>query len=572
MVMSMALSRLLRSTTLVSTLVLVAAAGLLFVLPLPDSLPETATTAAAVVLGSFTGALALSRLLFWSSPSLGALYQRTEEASLDDVSVTIAKMRRWVPRHWSQRLVDSAALVSFAALAVYLILGLWDPGFDDPVPDWTAYIPGAAVVVAVTVVWRLRREDRVVPDSTGWSRLLLRIGRTWARHRNSLLCSALLVTLLGLTGVWRRLVGLVSPAVGGALGAVENDVLAHAVALALTGLIAYGCYLLAIQSYPRRPVVLVVDDLDRCSAEKTVSYLETIHTMLRVDARPRWATRWRAPSPLVVIAVADARWVRDAFAKHYEDFEPEGASVEAAVGDRFVQKLFDHRILLPDLTVDQSREYVRCLSNSDVSHHPDVPAQHGAHGDDLAVAEEMLASADPLEYPSIEADARASDSASSEALLDALSARRSTEEYEDYLTLHLINKYAELMPKNPRSIKRVANAWAMLQALQMAVGGDADESELVAAAILMIEFPGLLDHLRSGSRLEETGVWLRPRVLEVRAMGHAQPIGLETLARCYGWGLPEPDQILETHRGRGLSSRAPATPRPRRQRAAVEDR
>jgi KAP-like P-loop domain-containing protein/WD40 domain-containing protein len=62
----------------------------------------------------------------------------------------------------------------------------------------------------------------------------------------------------------------------------------------------------------RQPILLVIDDLDRCPAERVVKILETVHTILRQPPARSLPCR-RKPARLFVLVLADGRWVRQAF-------------------------------------------------------------------------------------------------------------------------------------------------------------------------------------------------------------------------------------------------------------------
>ena len=114
---------------------------------------------------------------------------------------------------------------------------------------------------------------------------------------------------------------------------------------------------------PRVPVLLIIDDLDRCEAERVVKLMQTIHTGFRESHEPRRWSNLRRPAPLVVLVLADGRWVRTAFETSFSDFAGLGSDVHS-LGADFIQKLFDHTVIVPTLTVAQIDDYVRTLSRS----------------------------------------------------------------------------------------------------------------------------------------------------------------------------------------------------------------
>ena len=89
----------------------------------------------------------------------------------------------------------------------------------------------------------------------------------------------------------------------------------------------------------RRPILLVIDDLDRCPAERVVKLLETVHTILRQPPAP---SRPRRPEParLFVLVLADGRWIRQAFTSRFAEFQNPGSATRD-LGSDFAQKVFD---------------------------------------------------------------------------------------------------------------------------------------------------------------------------------------------------------------------------------------
>nr|WP_276310115.1 P-loop NTPase fold protein [Nocardioides speluncae] len=457
MIVWSALGRLARSKVFVGAVALLAVYAVFLSDSGNQAWVEKWQTVISAVTAAVAGAFGLSRLLFWSSPALGALYQKSDDAPLAEIAGMISRQRRWSPRSTRSQLVADSLL----GVWVLLLLGwgLWLAWADD------------------------------------------RSGSTFA--------------LLG--------------------------------GLALLGVGAYGLYVGRVLSVPKRPIIFVVDDLDRCTDEKTVAYLETIHTLVRHHERPRWFPRWRQPAPLIILVLADGRWVRNAFAKAYETFADVSGDETRGLGADFIQKLFDHTVIIPELTLPQASEYVRLLTESDVAGDPTEEAD-GAESqkpgartgtEETARAAQGIAEATGAAHlDQLERSASQFPDAEADALRSAISVERSSEEYVLELTRHLMTKYSRHMPQNPRMIKRVANAWSMLQAVQLSIGSRKSEQELVAAAIFMTKYPNLVDQLLHHPTVpEDEGPWQRVDVMETRSLVSDPAPGLIDLAACYGKAL-----------------------------------
>ncbi|MFV0427416.1 MAG: hypothetical protein ACK5KU_10335, partial [Beutenbergiaceae bacterium] len=106
---------------------------------------------------------------------------------------------------------------------------------------------------------------------------------------------------------------------------------------------------------------------------------------------------------------------------------------------------------------------------------------------------------------------------------------------------HLLahTQWRELLPHNPRLIKRVANTWGMLREVDRHLGEASSDNALVRAAIFMVRFPELAASLRtrateppsakSSSPGAPNTIWDRTDVTAVRG-----PLSWGDLAQCYG--------------------------------------
>ena len=340
-----------------------------------------------------TVGLALSRVLFWASPAFGRLHQRADDNPLGEIAALVASLRRWSPRGVrGHRSADTLlALTVGAGLAGYLAAVRTDPATRSTALAGLRWIEahaaglGAAAVVTLLVVgcWRRAPARRPAPQP--------RVARPRPTRPGS---------RLG-THIWR--VALLVVAAAGAYVAVSPGPAARwlsslrpiqqypgwwAAGVVLGGVGLYALWTLRCHRHPRRPIVLVIDDLDRCSAERVVKLMETVHTLLREPAEPRLLPGWRRPAPLVVLVLADGRWVRTAFETSYESFGALGSPVHG-LGADFLQKVFDHTVLVPALAADQVQTYVDHLTGTSpwavagrarAGQNPDLSPAHASSG------------------------------------------------------------------------------------------------------------------------------------------------------------------------------------------------
>lgn len=96
----------------------------------------------------------------------------------------------------------------------------------------------------------------------------------------------------------------------------------------------------------RRPVMVVVDDLDRCRPDFVVDLVRGIQTLLR--------------SPRVVFVIlGDREWIERAFESHHAAMREVDVGPEQSFGARFVEKAIQLSFILPTLGEDGRQNYVR---------------------------------------------------------------------------------------------------------------------------------------------------------------------------------------------------------------------
>ena len=90
------------------------------------------------------------------------------------------------------------------------------------------------------------------------------------------------------------------------------------------------------------PVLLVVDDLDRCPQEFVVELLDSVQKLMRDRSGARGYQRGRAtPSdPLLVVVAADGRWIRASYDATFSEYRGAVARPGSTVGSLFLEKSF----------------------------------------------------------------------------------------------------------------------------------------------------------------------------------------------------------------------------------------
>lgn len=101
----------------------------------------------------------------------------------------------------------------------------------------------------------------------------------------------------------------------------------------------------------RGPVIVLVDNLDRCHAAYVVEMLEGIQTLLR---HPRTVRRWTLRTrtaepcpPIAFVVAADRDWLCDSYLQVYKEFGTAAQQPGRPFGLVFVDKIFDVALRIP---------------------------------------------------------------------------------------------------------------------------------------------------------------------------------------------------------------------------------
>jgi WD40 repeat protein len=347
------------------------------------------------LLTNITGVLAIvfivARGLFWAAPVLGRLHALTDDNPLGEISGIVGHLRRWLPREGAhQRLADwllAGWLLFSVCLAVW-----WKPlirGSKHAAAYWHA-LPATTQTSAVKAFIALAVAiGGVILLGVLWG-LLSRFGESGRKHRRRrkkpstsryvspprltrrdvirLIASVVTLLVLGLIG-WILIAWLVWPALAAGISRlwalpVDDRWRWIWAFVTLAGLGGYLIFLLVIRHRPRRMVLLIIDDLDRCAADRVVRLLEAIHTLLRERAAPRRFPVWRRPAKFGVLVLANGAWIRAAFRSGYKDFDHGGADAVHDLGADFLHKIFDHSVLVPDLSPEQTHDLMHVVAKS----------------------------------------------------------------------------------------------------------------------------------------------------------------------------------------------------------------
>jgi tetratricopeptide (TPR) repeat protein len=192
----------------------------------------------------------------------------------------------------------------------------------------------------------------------------------------------------------------------------------------------------------KRPIVVIIDDLDRCKSEYVVGLLEGIQTLFK-DGR------------VFYVISADRRWLYCCFEKTYDQFKASVNELGRGLGYLFVEKAVQLSVSVPRLSPDFQAAYWDYLINGesqDVRSKLESAAKEAERDLGTATTEEDMATKLSPEPDPIRTHARRE-----EAIV-----RLSTEEAV-ISTGYFLKEFAPLVEPNPRAMKRLLNAYGVMR-------------------------------------------------------------------------------------------------------------
>ena len=223
------------------------------------------------------------------------------------------------------------------------------------------------------------------------------------------------------------------------------------------------------------PVAIFIDDLDRCDSDYVVDLLEGIQTLFR-------------QASVVYVVAADRDWIRTSFERRYESFLPNVGAPGRPLGHLFLEKMFQISVAVPRLSYDARIAYWQRLLATGV-------ARSAAEAQELTVArrDELFGKAErPDEIQRVVEQHRGGPE--EEAVRIAAAQRLSTPEAAE-ATEHFLAAYARLLEPNPRSMKRLVNAFGLQHAVNVLSHVDVPLEALALWTILEQRWPTLADLL-----------------------------------------------------------------------------
>jgi hypothetical protein len=302
----------------------------------------------------------------------------------------------------------------------------------------------------------------------------------------------------------------------------------------------------------RRPVVFLIDDLDRCPEGYVVELLDTVQTLIRDAGKTRLRDRAATAAACYFAVAADGCWIRTSYEIAYGNFVTAVAEPGRPLGYLFLDKLFQLRVPVPGIGTDRQQQYLRGLLGVPDS---ESAAQTEAEDDTRARLRNSTNEAqivEALREASLEIRARVTDTA----------IERLTASEVEAATEHSLQIFGPLLPANPRSMKRFVNVYSALRTVRTLEGHLIPTEPLALWAVLEIRWPGLADYLRCKpdaislvgnhpSTLTAVPAGLRdlfndPALVNLVQFEPGGPLTGNLIQACCGAPSPEPADVSDT--------------------------
>ncbi|MEL6817275.1 MAG: P-loop NTPase fold protein [Pseudomonadota bacterium] len=251
-----------------------------------------------------------------------------------------------------------------------------------------------------------------------------------------------------------------------------------------------------------RPILVVVDDLDRCDPDYVTELLSGFQTIL---ASPR----------VLILLLGDKDWLEESFAQSKKEMKEIDVGPEHTFGGRFVEKVIQLSITLPEIDEDTRGVYLRELLGVGDEAAPETAqesetgsvfksalAEHALTKDDFEKIDRAVLQSS-IENREFAAFSTVDEIVANNAAVDEKKLRRSvarvvamqasTDEEKEERIRHQLSGLAYVLPPNPRQIKRIINTVAIISGVALSEQevreGTTEWRKLARWIVLMIEWP-----------------------------------------------------------------------------------
>jgi hypothetical protein len=230
-----------------------------------------------------------------------------------------------------------------------------------------------------------------------------------------------------------------------------------------------------IEKSINKPVIVFIDDLDRCDRTYLVSLLESIQTLLN-------------HKKVFYVIAADQRWLFAAFEETYKEFKDSIKEPGKKIGYLFLEKIFQLSMSIPQISDEARKVYLDYLLGKSVR----IEEKREQLKKDLANVDTEQALIDKVQsQPSGTID---------KVLMREVAVAKSASLEIEKETVHFLSNFAHLMEPNPRSIKRLVTFYGVLRAIailsdEQIISDLTKRNQLALWTITRMRWPLLADYL-----------------------------------------------------------------------------
>jgi hypothetical protein len=199
-------------------------------------------------------------------------------------------------------------------------------------------------------------------------------------------------------------------------------------------------------------------------------------------------------APVAYVVAADDRWIRACYEQVYDTFASRVNEPGRSLGSLFLEKTFQLSLVVPHmLPEDRERYWDRLIETA--QSRDDEPNKERRLEDELRKAQP--------EFRHLKSDTRITEKLGQLQDTDPITKRAhriaaaiqlGTSEVEKS-TEHALRPFAPLLEPNPRSMKRLLNAFTIRRSVDVLAGRSIDRDKLALCTILALRWPLFMEYL-----------------------------------------------------------------------------
>jgi KAP-like P-loop domain-containing protein len=196
------------------------------------------------------------------------------------------------------------------------------------------------------------------------------------------------------------------------------------------------------------PVIIFIDDLDRCTGEYTVEFLEGVQTL------------FRKPNVIVIIA-ADRHWICTSYEKIYNTFNTAVEEQFSPLGYQFLDKIFQLSITVPSMTERQQKAYLKKLIKKTSTTKEKVSNESSIVSDFKILIKKALEKFKLIKKTSTTKEKVSNESSIVSDLEEHIKDLNSPDAESE--TREFLSEFSYLLDRNPRAMKKLVNAYGIMR-------------------------------------------------------------------------------------------------------------